>query len=81
MDDTLHLNKKSIRTTLLVFSFLYLIIALAHIFCMVFKPNGYEKIIFVLGENYIGQSLMGLLCLTTYFVLKNSKPVKAQEEN
>lgn len=75
MDDTLHLNKRWIRTLLLILTLLYLAISLTHIFCIIFKPKGYEKIIFVLGESYILQLLMGLLCLTTYFVIKNSNPV------
>ena len=75
MDDTLHLNKRWFRTLLLVFSLLLLAISLTHIFCIIFKPKGYQKIIFVLGESYIQQLLMGLLVLATYFVIKNSNPV------
>lgn len=75
MDDTLHLNKRWFRTLLLVFSLLLLTISLTHIFCIIFKPEGYEKITFVLGESYIQQLLMGLLVLATYFVIKNSNPL------
>ena len=75
MDDTLHLNKRWVRTLLLVFSLLLLAISLTHIFCVIFKPEGYEKIIFVLGESYMQQLLMGLLVLATYFVIKNSNPI------
>ena len=75
MDDTLHLNKRWVRTLLLILSLLFLVISLTHIFCITYKPKGYEKIIFALGESYIKQLLMGLLLLATYFVIKNSNPV------
>ena len=71
MDDTLHLNKRWVRTLLLILSLLFLVISLTHIFCIIYKPKGYEKIIFALGESYIKQLLMGLLLLATYFVIKN----------
>lgn len=78
MDDTMHLNKRWIRTTILVFASIYLMLSLAHIFCIVFRPDGYEKIVFILGDRYLVQLFMGLLFLSCYFVIKYSKPVDSK---
>jgi hypothetical protein len=78
MDDTMHLNKRWIKNTILVFAFTYFIISFAHIFLIVFKPGGYEKIVFVLGDRYLVQMFMGLLFLSCYFVIKYSKPVDSK---
>jgi hypothetical protein len=58
-----------------VFACIYMILSLTHIFCTWFKPKGYKEIVYVVGEWYLGQLLMGILFFACYFTLKYSKPV------
>jgi hypothetical protein len=72
--DKLNLNKKWIRITLLTFSLVSLLISLTQIFCIVFKPKGYEDIEFALGDNFIKQLFFAALSFGCYFLIKKSKP-------
>jgi len=76
-DDTSGLNKKWIRNSLLILGLAFTLIGLVHIFCIAVKPNGYEKIVFILGDHYIQQLFFGALFLTCFYVIKNSKPVNS----
>ena len=75
-DDKHNINKKWIRVTLLILGLLFSIVALTQIFCIVFKPDGYQRIVDMLGNQYIKQLLFGILFIGTYYVIKNSNPVK-----
>ena len=74
-DDKLGLNKKWIRTIVLILGLVLFSIGLTHIFLIIIKPKDYEKTVGILGDNYVKQVCSGLLFIITYFVLKKSKPV------
>jgi hypothetical protein len=67
------LNKKWVRNLLLIFASFMTIIALVQIVCLIVKPKGYEKVVFLLGDRYIEQLSFGLLCLYLYYMFKQAK--------
>ena len=76
-NDKLSLNKRWIRTVLLVIGTLFTSIALAQIFCIAVKPEGYEKVVFMLGDKYVQQLCFGILFFFCYYVIKKSTPVNS----
>ena len=76
-NDKLSLNKRWIRTLLLVAGILFTFIALAQIFCIAVKPTGYEKVVFMLGDKYVQQLCFGILFFFCYYVIKKSTPVNS----
>ena len=78
-EDQIHLNKKWIRVLLLIFGFLFAFISLVQIFCILFKPHDYEDIVSILGNKYVQQLLLSVLCFVSYYLIKNSKPVNSNE--
>jgi len=78
-EDKIHLNKKWIKVLLLIFGFLFAVISFVQIFCIRFKPHDYEDIVSILGNKYVQQLLISVLCFVSYYLIKNSKPVNSNE--
>lgn len=76
-NDTHNLNRKPIKTSLLIFGGVMTAFALTQIVCLLFKPVGYEKIVSALGNKYIMQLLFGVFAFWCYYLIKNSKPVNS----
>ena len=71
------LNQKWVKTAFLILGTILTLSALAQIFCLVFKPTGYERIVTMLGGKYWIQLFLGVLFLLSYFLMrKNGKNAK-----
>lgn len=71
-DDKFNMNRKWVRTTLLIWGLLLILIAVSQIICLLFKPENYKQIVNTLGNKYFQQLLMGILFLSTYYLLRIS---------
>ena len=74
-NDKLGLNKKWLRTLLLVFALIFILGSLTHIILDFFKPKGYETVLSILSGNPYQQLLLGALILNCYFIIKRSKRI------
>jgi hypothetical protein len=72
-EDKLGVNRRWVRIIFLLLGILLTTIALSHIFFLVLKPKGYEKVLIALGAGYIQQLLIGACFLATYYLLNKTK--------
>lgn len=70
--DGAFVNKKWVKTAFLILGTILTVMGLTQIFCLIFKPTGYEKIIRLLGNKYWQQLLLGILFLLSYFLSRKS---------
>ena len=68
-NNELFVNKKWIQVTMFIIGIVLTIIGLTQIYCVVFKPSGYEKIVRILGNKYWVQLPLGLLMLIPSYLL------------
>jgi len=73
-NDTYGLNKKPTRILILSLALIFTLLALIQIFCKIFRPFGYERVVSTLENRYIVQLFFGASLLALYFIIKNSKP-------
>ena len=76
-NDTHNLNKKWIRTTLLIFGIVVIFMGLAQLYFNAFRPEGNEKVAYTIGKSYVMNFILGFLSLLSYYLIKNSKPLKS----
>lgn len=69
-------SSKLLTSLLLIGSIFFLFLGLIQLYCVILQPKGGEGIIKVLGNKYAQQLFIGVLLLTVYIMLRNSKPVK-----
>jgi hypothetical protein len=76
-DDKFNLNRKWIRSTLLIWGSILILLAVTQIFCVLFKPENYKQIVNVLGNKYFQQLFVGIVFFSSYYMLKISNRKKS----
>ena len=78
-DDKSNLKgNRFLKGFILVIGSLCLCAGLVSVFCRLFKPQGYERIIAITGDGYVIQLFFGIGFLTSYYLIQKSKPTQSK---